>query len=388
MRRQRAMGQLCSQISSRDASSCARIQADSDQTRLLVVAHSLQRATENRYYKPPLKRGRRSRRAGGVAKCGNVELRETARASSGGRGKEREEEHSRRVRACGRAGEETDILMKPESRVDEGGGEGTRRLCESGRRGGRREGRNECVWGTNGTTGNGERERGWGHAIGAREEGKGGGGSERQRTPRGHRTGPRSRSRTGRAQPVDQHWSKESKRRRERPARGRTFPHATLALSEYSEMAIFSSTRWSAKLSGLHARARLAVSPCPGNEEDGERTRAPWRRQRRRSSACRGSSGGNPAGGRAWRRRRGLRRERGQGEHIAKKVGFDALILWHWLGRWSVMGFCGREAWSVGTSVRLVYEHGTHLDDLEELLRAVDGPDREAVQELDCASGR
>lgn len=33
-------------------------------------------------------------------------------------------------------------------------------------------------------------------------------------------------------------------------------PHATLADSEYSEMAIFSSTRWSAKLSGLRGAYR------------------------------------------------------------------------------------------------------------------------------------
>jgi hypothetical protein len=38
---------------------------------------------------------------------------------------------------------------------------------------------------------------------------------------------------------------------RGRRTRRRTLPQATLALSEYSEMATFSSTRWSAKLSGL-----------------------------------------------------------------------------------------------------------------------------------------
>jgi hypothetical protein len=42
-------------------------------------------------------------------------------------------------------------------------------------------------------------------------------------------------------------------------------PQATLALSEYSEMAIFSSTRWSAKLSGLHKRERRVSTRARSN---------------------------------------------------------------------------------------------------------------------------
>lgn len=70
-----------------------------------------------------------------------------------------------------------------------------------------------------------------------------GGGRLARGGSRGRQRGLRLRSRTG--------WSGglaegEAGRRRER-----TFPQATLAEREYSEMAIFSSTMWSAKLSGL-----------------------------------------------------------------------------------------------------------------------------------------
>ena len=68
-------------------------------------------------------------------------------------------------------------------------------------------------------------------------------------------------------------------------------PQATLALSEYSEMAIFSSTRWSAKLSGLQRDGRTV-----GAERGESRsrvtmllTREPWRRRRRRWSEYPGS---------------------------------------------------------------------------------------------------
>lgn len=43
------------------------------------------------------------------------------------------------------------------------------------------------------------------------------------------------------------------------------------------------------------------------NDRAAKRTREPWRRQRRRSSACRRSSGGNLSTGRVWHRTRGLR---------------------------------------------------------------------------------
>lgn len=66
---------------------------------------------------------------------------------------------------------------------------------------------------------------------------------------RGRRRGLRSHSRTvGRAQ--GQSCDSEGRERKGK----RTLPQATLALSEYSEMATFSSTRWSAKLSGLRER--------------------------------------------------------------------------------------------------------------------------------------
>jgi hypothetical protein len=66
---------------------------------------------------------------------------------------------------------------------------------------------------------------------------------------RARQRGPRRRSRTVVTERVSnalskQYYAKEAAARR-------TFPQATLALSEYSEMAIFSSTMWSAKLSGL-----------------------------------------------------------------------------------------------------------------------------------------
>ena len=51
-----------------------------------------------------------------------------------------------------------------------------------------------------------------------------------------------------------------SDRSPERGLKGRTLPHATLALSEYSEMAIFSSTMWSAKLSGLQFGSKKSAS--------------------------------------------------------------------------------------------------------------------------------
>jgi hypothetical protein len=93
-------------------------------------------------------------------------------------------------------------------------------------------------------------------------------------------------------------------RRRGGRTRRRTLPQATLALSEYSEMATFSSTRWSAKLSGLSKRA---ASVLREEWERGERrTRGPSLRRKRRLSACRESSGGNHASGQAWRRKRGL----------------------------------------------------------------------------------
>lgn len=177
---------------------------------------------------------------------------------------------------------------RPRERGEEGEGESERvEGCER-RRGKRARGEKDesNAWGTNGTTRNGE----------TRGEGKGnaaeGRGRREARGPRGRRTGPRSRSRTARG-------ARRQHRRHLEYVRGggrRTLPHATLALSEYSEMATFSSTRWSAKLSGLRAsaharRQRRSHAACArgelerdapvshGADEDADRVRVGDRRE-------------------------------------------------------------------------------------------------------------
>lgn len=136
-----------------------------------------------------------------------------------------------------------------------------------------------------------------------------------------HRTSKRSST-------AQQNWSRGTEtdedcvQRLER-MRERTLPQATLALREYSEMAIFSSTMWSAKLSGL--QEEVVDQQGRTCRRKGGRTREPWLQQRPQSNGCLGSLEGTLRAGRVRRQRKGLERSGLLGGRSCKEPRRDQL---------------------------------------------------------------